>query len=246
MKICVAQTRPVKGDIERNRIRHEELIALAVSNEADIIIFPELSLTGYEPQLANELATDQNDSRFDSFQKISDTNNIIIGIGVPTQTTTGICISLAIFQPNQVRQTYSKKYLHADEVPFFKSGQNLTGLLGNEAAIALAICYELSVPEHAEDAFKQGAKIYIASVAKSIEGVEKATQRLAEIAATYSMTVFMSNCVGRCDDFDCGGKTSIWNTGGLLVGQLNDSSEGILLIDTETQEITERILYTER
>lgn len=242
MKICVAQTRPIKGDIERNRIKHEKLIALAVSHKADILIFPELSITGYEPQLAKELATDQNDSRFDGFQKISDTNNILIGVGVPIRTTKGIRISLVIFQPNKDRLTYSKKYLHTDELPFFESGQNFTDLLDNEAAIALAICYELSVPEHAENAFKQGAKIYIASVAKSVDGVKKATQRLAEIATRYSMTVFMSNYVGHCDDFDCGGKTSVWNEKGQTIGQLNDVDEGILLFDTKTQELVEEIL----
>jgi predicted amidohydrolase len=49
MKICAAQTRPVRGDIQTNIDNHKKLIDLAVSNGADIIIFPELSLTGYEP-----------------------------------------------------------------------------------------------------------------------------------------------------------------------------------------------------
>jgi len=57
MKICVAQTRPVKGDIQSNIENHKKFIDLAVSGGADTIIFPELSLTGYEPELAKELAT---------------------------------------------------------------------------------------------------------------------------------------------------------------------------------------------
>ena len=69
MKICAAQTKPVKGDIQSNIDNHKKIIAMAVSNGADIIIFPELSLTGYEPELSKELATSQNDSRFDVFQK---------------------------------------------------------------------------------------------------------------------------------------------------------------------------------
>ncbi len=52
MKICVAQTRPVKGDIQGNIENHIKLIDLAVLNGADTIIFPELSITGYEPELA--------------------------------------------------------------------------------------------------------------------------------------------------------------------------------------------------
>lgn len=242
MKICVAQTKSVKGDIQSNIDNHKKLIDLAISNGADTIIFPELSLTGYEPGLAKELATDQDDSRFDDFQKISNTRHITIGVGVPTKNNTGICISLILFQPNKARQTYSKKYLHPDEEEFFISGQSSIGLIGNKTNIALAICYELSVPEHAENAFKSGAEIYIASVAKSSNGVEKANKCLSEIANKYSMTVLMSNSVGQCDNFESAGKTSLWNNKGLLVGQLNDTNEGILIIDTATQEIIEKTI----
>ena len=71
MKICVAQTRPIKGDIQSNIDNHKKLIDLAVSYGADTVIFPELSLTGYEPELSKKLATNKDDSRFDDFQKLA-------------------------------------------------------------------------------------------------------------------------------------------------------------------------------
>jgi hypothetical protein len=58
MKIAVAQTRAVIGDIGANVASHLELIELAVAcGGAQFIAFPELSLTGYEPRLAKELAS---------------------------------------------------------------------------------------------------------------------------------------------------------------------------------------------
>ena len=240
MKICVAQIRPIKGDVQSNISNHKRLIDIAVSNGADTIIFPELSITGYEPELAKELATNPNDSRFDDLQRSSDTRQITLGVGVPTKSDTGICISMVLFQPHKARQTYSKKYLHSDEEPFFVSGQSTISLLRDETDIALAICHELSVLEHAEDASKSGARVYIASVAKSADGIEKAVERLSEIASGYSMTVLMSNCVGRCDNFESAGQTSVWNDEGLLLGQLNDTDEGVLIFDTDTREFIER------
>lgn len=237
MNICVAQTRPVTGDIQHNIEAHKKLIQLAASNGADTIIFPELSITGYEPQLAKDVATTPDDSRFDDFQRLSDANQITIGIGVPTTAGAGICISMILFQPYKERQVYSKKYLHADEELFFISGQSTVGLTGNKSNAALAICYELSVPEHAANAAESGAQIYIASVAKSVSGVDKAVQRLSEIANTYSMTVLMSNCIGECNGMKCGGKTSVWNNKGELIGQLDDASEGILIFDMDTEEL---------
>ncbi len=234
MKICAAQTRPVKGDIQRNIDNHKKLIDTAVSNGADMVIFPELSLTGYEPILAKELATDQDDSRFAVFQNISNARQITIGVGAPTKNNTGICISIILFQPHKARQTVSKKYLHPDEEEFFISGQSFPNLKIKKTNVALAICYELSVPEHAQKAFKSGAEIYIASVAKSASGVKKAAKRLSDIANKYSMTVLMSNCVGQSDNFESAGKTSVWNHKGLLVGQLDNTNEGMIIFDTDT------------
>jgi predicted amidohydrolase len=242
MKICVAQTKPVKGDIQSNIVNHKKLIDLAVSFGADTVIFPELSLTGYEPELSKELATNQDDSRFDDFQKISDTRQITIGVGAPTKHDTGICISMIFFQPHKTRQTYSKKYLHPDEEEFFIGGQSFMSLIVNKKNIAPAICYELSVPEHSENAFKNGAEIYIASVVKSVKAVDKALTTLSDIANKYSMAVLMSNCVGQSGGYECAGKTSIWNNKGLLAGQLNDINEGILIIDMDTQELIKKTI----
>lgn len=236
MKICVVQTNPVKGDIPKNISHHKTLINLAIAHDVDTIIFPELSLTGYEPELAKNLATHQDDYRLDDFQRISDSHKVTIGVGVPIKNSTATNISMVIFQPGKDRQTYHKRYLHPDEEEFFV-GAGSTGHIGNEKDIALAICYEISVHEHAEEAFNEGTKIYIASVAKFKSGIDKAIRRLSEIAQKYSMTVLMSNCIGYSDGQECAGKTSIWNNKGELLGQLDDINEGVLIIDTETQEL---------
>ncbi|MEQ1587878.1 MAG: carbon-nitrogen hydrolase family protein [Cyclobacteriaceae bacterium] len=125
MKICVAQTKAVTGDILRNIENHKKVIELAVSFGTEVVIFPELSLTGYEPTLAKELASSQDDPRLDEFQIISDTNAVTIGVGMPTKSHTGICISMILFQPKQPRQMYSKKYLHPDEEAFFVANKVL-------------------------------------------------------------------------------------------------------------------------
>ncbi len=232
MKICAAQTRPIKGDIENNIAHHVKLIELAISHHADFIVFPELSLTGYEPRLASLLAMNVDDGRLDVFQKISDHKKISIVVGAPIKSNDGIYISLIIFQPYKKQQIYSKEFLHPDEETFFISGKNNSVDLPGD--IALAICYELSVPEHSLHAFKQRAKVYIASVAKSAIGYEKSSKILSNVAAKYSMVVLMTNCLGYCDNFECVGQTSAWDTHGTLLGQLDDAREGIIIVDMNT------------
>ena len=246
MKICIAQTKPIKGNVSVNIKAHKKFIELAVILNADAIFFPELSLTGYEPELAKKLATNQNDNRLDIFQETSDKNNIIIGLGLPTAIESQIRISMIIFEPNKPRMTYSKQQLHSDEFPYFENGVGQVIIKTHDKNIAPAICYESLLPTHCENAFKLGADVYIASVAKPANGVEKAFNYFPKVAKQYAMPVLMSNCVGFCDNFLSVGNSAVWTKEGELAGQLDDKMEGILLFDTETEEVAERIIKNNR
>jgi predicted amidohydrolase len=242
MKISVAQTKPIKGDILANIETHKKLIELAVSHHADAIFFPELSITGYHSLLAKDLATSQDDKRFHDFQQMSNTHKITIGIGVPSKSDLGVLISMFIFQPQKPIETYSKQQLHSDEFPYFVCGNNQTILTINNVKMAPAICYESLQLTHYENANKLGAAIYIASVAKSQNGFDKAQLHYPEIAHKYNLTVLMANCIGYCDDFESVGKSSVWTNKGKLAGQLDNKAEGILIFDTETEQIIEKTI----
>ncbi|HEX5170604.1 MAG TPA: nitrilase-related carbon-nitrogen hydrolase, partial [Cyclobacteriaceae bacterium] len=181
--------------------------------------------------------TQPDDTGLNDLQLVSDTRNISIGVGIPTKKEKGICISMILFQPYSPRKMYSKKYLHPDEDEFFVRGENFSSLKIKDLDITFAICYEISVAEHLDQAVKSGSKIYIASVAKFTNGIDKALKTLSATAGKYAMTVLMSNCVGQCDGQECGGKSSIWNNRGSLMGQLDNTNEGILVLDVETGEV---------
>jgi predicted amidohydrolase len=242
MRIGAVQSRPFQGDVRANVARHKQFIELAAENGADGVFFPELSLTGYEPALARELAVGSVDTALSELQRMSDTNRITVGVGLPTRSGGGVCISLALLQPDMPTQIYSKHYLHPDEEPFFVPGRNIASITINDAKVAPAICYEISIPEHAARASAEGAAVYVASVAKFVSGIDRALQRLAEIAGNYAITVLMANCVGVCDGCDCAGRTSIWNHEGELLRQLSHADEGLLIFDTSSQEVIERTI----
>jgi predicted amidohydrolase len=237
MKIAVAQISPAKADIAANIEQHKKMLALAVAKQANAIFFPELSLTGYEPALAKSLATTQSDPVFTIFQKISGQHNITIGLGMPTIANTGICISMILLQPNAPTQTYSKQQLHEDELPYFVPGEEQILLHLNNSNIAPAICYESLQASHAANASELGATIYLASVAKSQNGINKAMLHYPAIAKTHNMPVLMSNCVGHCDNFLSVGQTAVWSGKGILLAQMDAQSQGILVFDVETEKV---------
>ena len=242
MKICIAQTAPIKGTISANIEAHKRFIDLALTYSAEAIFFPELSLTGYEPELAKELATNQNDARLDIFQQLGDKNKIIIGLGLPTISETKIRISMVVFEPNKPRKTYSKQQLHSDEFPYFENGVEQVIIKTKDVKIAPAICYESLQKSHAETAIKLGAAVYLASVAKPTNGIEKAFEHYPKIAKQYAIPVLMVNCVDFCDNFLSVGQSAVWTKDGRLVGQLDNQEEGILIFDTETEEVIQTII----
>lgn len=234
MKICLAQIEPDKGNFQGNIEIHKKWIELAIQVDADFIAFPELSLTGYEPQLAKGLAISPSDSKLDDFQNISNQRQMIIAVGLPVQSAFGILIGMVIFSPHSPRQTYSKQQLHQDELPYFVAGKRQTILAAGNTTIAPAICYESLQVEHAANAKRLGANIYLASVAKAQKGIDRAFAHFPKLARKYSLPVLMVNSIGFCDNFRSAGQSAIWDRNGKLLAKLDEVNAGMLILDTET------------
>lgn len=241
MKICIAQTESLKGNVRMNIQNHLRIIERATELNSDVIFFPELSITGYEPDLAAVLATNLENSIFNPFQELADKSEITIGIGMPTKQIDGTNISMLIFQPQEKRSIYSKQMLHSDELPFFICGTKQTFLKIKDQKIAIGICYETLQREHFLNANQNGAVIYVASVAKPESGISEAFSHFQKLAKEFNTPILMSNCVGLCDNFLSVGQSAVWNRKGELMEQLDNKNQGILIYDSamETTKISQ-------
>ncbi|MFJ5355999.1 carbon-nitrogen hydrolase family protein [Pectobacterium sp. CHL-2024] len=237
MKICIAQISSVAGHIDENMKKHQDMIIAAARNAVDIIVFPELSLSGYEPSLAEGLALPPEDIKFDAFQSMSDEYGVSIAVGYPVKFSDGIKITMIIFQPEKETLFYSKQLLHPDEIPFFKQGKQQTTVSVEGKVVVPAICYESLQPTHALEAAKLGADLYVASVAKSANGVVRAYAHYPAIARKHGMFALMANAVGKADNFICAGQSAIWDREGKLLIQANATQEALLILDTETGKV---------
>jgi predicted amidohydrolase len=231
MKIGGVQLRSF-GDVAGNTTKHLKFIDCAVSNRADLVFIPELSLTGYEPRLANALATDEADACLDVFQQRSDADRIIVGLGLPLWVESHVQIGMVWFTPNRPRRSYAKQQLHSDELPFFVCGNKSLILEAGDDKLAPAICYESLQPNHAESVASLGADIYLVSVAKPEGPFRKAMLHYPAIARKHAMHVIMANCVGLSDDFVSVGQSAVWNARGELLAQMEREAEGTVMFDT--------------
>jgi predicted amidohydrolase len=231
MKIALAQVQSKPGDISGNIAMHASYIKKAAELGADLVAFPELSLTNYEPTLANQLAVFPDDNSMRIFDTLSNDYQISILAGMPVKKTDGICIAAMIFSPGMPRQVYCKQILHADEKPFFVPGNKQLIFSINKEIIAPAICYESVQPEHAARAFSMGAEIYLASVSKPARALQNAYAHYTDIARVYQKPVLLVNGIGPADNFKAGGKSGYWSQEGKLLAALDETTQGILLAD---------------
>lgn len=146
--IALAQCKLELGEVSSNLEIHTNLIKLANQSNCKAIFFPELSVSGYMTEQATEFLFAKNDARLKSIQLLAIKYSMIIGVGCPTETGEKPQISMFIFLPNGEILTYSKQYLHFDELPYYNPGNKQIIVDLESARIALAICYEATVTQH--------------------------------------------------------------------------------------------------
>lgn len=81
MKIAIAQIKSALGDFDVNLKKHHEFIDEAIKAKADLVVFPELSLTGYSlKDLTNEVAVRLDDPRLATLLSRSNDIDIVHGL----------------------------------------------------------------------------------------------------------------------------------------------------------------------
>lgn len=227
---AAAQTVVVKGDIAANVARHVVLAAIAARHGARMILFPELSLTGYEPALARELALTPDDVRLEPLRDAARCEGIVIVAGAPLRHGDGLPLIAALtFRPDGGIQVYTKQHLHGGEEAAFACGQGGTALTVDGAHVALAVCAEIGQASHAAAAAQAGAQLYAASVLVSEGGYAADAALLQGHAATHALPVLMANHGGPSGGWRCAGRSALWDEAGTLVAAAPGDGECLLL-----------------
>ena len=216
LKIAVAQVASVKGDIEENISTHLKAIEKASELGVSYIVFPELSLTGYEPEIAVHLAFSSDDIRLKPLIDSAIKNNIKIGVGVPLQSNGLPKIGLIVISQTGTVDTYEKMHLHSDEEAYFNNGTNHNLITIGNTKIANAICADTNNANHVHTCSELGAAVYVAGVLITEGGYDSDTAVMAGYANKYNMLVAMANHNHPTGNWAPIGKSAIWSNAGLL------------------------------
>jgi len=243
MKVALAQISPILQDIEKNFNLHLELIEKAKNNDADLIVFPELSLTGYTlKDLVPETAINpDNNDLFDKLKRMS--RKISIVLGFVEEKERGIFFnSAAFFSKGEILHIHRKIFLPTygmfEEAKFFAQGKNLSPFKTHFGKTGLLICYDFLNYGADYALFSQGVDIIIVLSAAPGRGMGDkqafASSHMWELmgeAISRFSTVFLIYCnrVGFEDGKSFAGGSFVYSPEGKLISKASYVEEDLLI-----------------
>ena len=230
---AAAQFEPAPGKVEANMEKHLAFAQRAALKGAQILIFPELSITGYEPELAQELAFSQDDVRLLPLIKAAQESAVTLVAGLPLLLHGKLHIAACICAPNGSLSFYTKHHLHDGEERFFEPGSLNPQLEINGKKVALAICADTAHSIHPRNAARDGADVYAAGIFFTPNGYDADAVLLQSYAQEHQMAVVIANFIGRSGGFDAAGRSAAWASSGQRVGELSPDREELLLVELE-------------
>lgn len=217
MTLAVAQLEPTPGRLDESVIKHARMANMAADLGAELLLFPELSLTGYSRELTHNDALDPRQVALEPLAEVSRKRGIAIVAGSPLASAAGLLISSISFLPDGRTATYSKQHLHAGEDVTFVCGRGGDLPAVGDRTVGLAICAEINHPSHVENTIARGADVYAASCFLTPTGYEGDCQRLQAYAKRHGVLVLMANLSGPCGGFESAGGSAIWDDAGQLL-----------------------------
>jgi predicted amidohydrolase len=155
LRVAPAQLAPRLGQLDANLARHHELIDEARGRGAELVVFPELGLTGYQLQdLAAEVSMRLDDARLAALAAATDGLSAIVSF-VEESADHRLFIAAALLEDGRIRHVHRKLFLPTyglfDERRFFAAGDLLRATPSRVGVgMGIAVCedfWHLSVPQ---------------------------------------------------------------------------------------------------
>jgi predicted amidohydrolase len=258
--LALAQIAPVLGDLAQNLALHEVKIAESKAAGADLVIFPELSLTGYQLQdLAPEVAMRRTDPRLQSLAKLTSGGPSAVVSFVESTDDHRLFAAAALLEAGEVRHVARKCYLPTyglfDERRFLAAGDAIRATraaLGGSAAgdvgIGIGVCEDFWHPTLPAILAQDGAELLINVAAGPARGASvDADQGLGSAAswgtllrATAALTtsyVAFTNRVGVDESLIFWGGSRVIGPDGVVIAEAPLVEEALLLAEIDLDEV---------
>ena len=253
MRLALAQINTTVGDLEGNRALILSRLDAARAGGADLVLFPELAVTGYPPEDLLLRPGFVRAARRSLEEIAAATEGIAALVGTP-HFDGDLYNACAVCAGGEVKAVYRKRYLPNygvfDEERYFAAGRDLVVLRLGEALVGVTVCEDLWQPgPPATDLALAGAQLLVnvsASpfhVGKDREREEMFQQRARD---TSSFVAFV-NAVGGQDELVFDGHSCVLDDEGEVLARAPGFEQALLLVDVDpTAAIGRRLTETRR
>jgi predicted amidohydrolase len=233
--IAIAQPPCTAYDVEVNAYAHAAAVRAAA---ARVVVFPELSLTGYE---LDAPAVNPDDPRLAPIVAACAAHDSLALVGAPVRHEPGRRragtehIAMLAVDSFGVRVVYRKMWLGPAEAQRFDPGPKPAALDIDGWRLGLAICKDTGVTKHATDTAALGIDVYVAGTVKGADEAALQHDRARRIAIDHDVWVAVASFAGSTGGgyVDTAGRSAIWAPGGTAVAEagpdVGDSARATLI-----------------
>lgn len=219
LRLAVAQPAVTALDVAANAAVHAEVVRTA---GARVVVFPELSLTGYELD-APALAPD--DPRLDVLVEACAAAGTLALAGAPVAGAGGDHLAMLAVDGDGVRVAYRKLWLGDAEARRFVPGPAPAVVTVDGVRLGLAICKDAGVPQHVQDTAALGIDVYVAGTVKHPHEADLQDERARRAAVCLGVWVAVASQAGPTGGgyARTAGRSAIWDATGSLVARAGDA-----------------------
>jgi predicted amidohydrolase len=218
LRIALAQCTAVPGDVSANVDAAARTVAAAREKGAELVVFPELSLSGYD--LDRIAATPEawfraDDARLDAVRRVCSDAGVTAVVGAPFRTADDRPrISAFIVRPEGRLEVSHKQYVHRSEAHLFEKGDPVEPFDVAGWRVAVAICFDVANPRHAETAAARGADLYAVSALYAVGEERRADLHHGARAMDHRMFACLANYAGTIGGHVSCGLSGVWTPSG--------------------------------
>jgi len=252
VRLALAQINTVVGDLDGNREKLAARVAEARDQGVDILLFPELAVTGYPPEDLLFRPEFLRQARRSLEAIAAEATSIAALVGFPWLER-DLFNACAVCAGGEVKAIYPKRFLPNygvfDEVRYFQPGRKLLLLKVGEALLGPTVCEDIWQPgPPATDLALAGAHV-IANISASPFHVGKGLEReemLITRARDNAAWVVLVNAVGGQDELIFDGHSVVIDEDGEVVARAPSFEEALLVVDIDASTAIARRLVDAR
>lgn len=254
IRLALAQINPTVGDIEGNKNKILNYIKNALEYNADVILFPELSVPGYPPEdllFKPHFITENIRAVEEIAAQVPDRTVVLVGF---VDEDSDIYNAAAVISGGKVHAVYRKNYLPNygvfDEMRYFQKGSKglVVDLYG--ARVGVTICEDIwypGGPARLESLIGEAQIILNLSASPFYMGKLAWRERMLSVRANDNLAVVAYvNCIGGQDELVFDGASLVVNEKGEVIGRAKQFEEDLLIVDVDLVDINKARLKDPR